>query len=209
MSKNKNLDLSKVEQLYTDNIRKFGNKAESVGWGTQEKQDLRFLKLLSVVDQNESSFSVNELGCGYGELVKHCARNNFKLGEYFGYDISEEMLSNAKDYLADFENINLFKSSNLSSMADYTIASGIFNVRFDNGIQDWEEHIKSTLRDMFEHSKKGIAFNLLTKYVDFEADNLYYADPACYFDFCKTELGKRVNLLHDYPLYEWTITVFK
>tara|TARA_R110000796_G_scaffold71409_5_gene162206 strand:- start:74256 stop:74885 length:630 start_codon:yes stop_codon:yes gene_type:complete len=209
MSKNKSLDLSKVEKLYSDNIKKFGNKAESVGWGTQEKQDLRFIKLLSVVDQKGSPFSVNELGCGYGELVKYCARNSFKLGEYFGYDISEEMLNNAKDYLAEFESVNLIRSSYLNTMADYTIASGIFNVRFDNKLQDWEEHIKSTLRDMFEHSKKGISFNLLTKYVDFEADNLYYAYPAYYFDFCKTELSKKVNLLHDYPLYEWTITVFK
>lgn len=209
MSKNKNLDLSKVEQLYTNNIRKFGNKAESVGWGSQEKQDLRFLKLLSVVDQKECSFSVNELGCGYGELVKYCARNGFQLGEYFGYDISKEMLKNAENYLSEFENINLFKSSKLGSMADYTIASGIFNVRFDNGISDWEEHIKSTLIDMFEHSSKGIAFNLLTKYVDYEADNLYYADPAHFFDFCKRELGKKVSLLHDYPLFEWTITVAK
>lgn len=209
MSKNKNLDLSKVEQLYTDNIRKFGNKAESVGWGNQEKQDLRFLKLLSLIEDKQDTFSVNELGCGYGELVKYCSRNGFQLGEYFGYDISEEMLKNAKDYLAGIENITLFKSSELSTMADYTIASGIFNVRFDHGIQDWDLHIKSTLRDMFEHSKKGIAFNLLTKYVDFEADNLYYADPGYCFDFCKTELSKKVNLLHDYPLYEWTITVLK
>ena len=56
MSKNKSLDLSKVEKLYSDNIKKFGNKAESVGWGTQEKQDLRFIKLLSVVDQKGNSF---------------------------------------------------------------------------------------------------------------------------------------------------------
>jgi SAM-dependent methyltransferase len=207
MPKNNPPDLTKVEQLYSENIRKFGNKAESVGWGTQEKQDLRFFKLLSVIDERSESVSINELGCGYGELIKFCERNGYNISEYDGYDISAEMLVAAKDYLLDYQNIKFHQSSEINTQADYTIASGIFNVKFDLDRLDWEEHIKSTLRNMYEHSDKGISFNLLTKYVDFEAENLYYADPSYFFDFCKRELSEKVNLIHDYPLYEWTLIV--
>ena len=56
---------------------------------------------------------------------------------------------------------------------------------------------------------KGISFNLLTKYADYEADNLYYGDPLYFFDYCKRNLSKYVTLLHDYELYEWTILVKK
>ena len=62
---------------------------------------------------------------------------------------------------------------------------------------------------MFKYSKKGIAFNFLTKYVDWEEDNLYYANPSYYFEFCKNKLSKKVSLVHDYDLYEFTIHVLK
>ena len=35
------VDLSKVSKLYSDNIKAFGKKEKSVGWGTKEKQDFK------------------------------------------------------------------------------------------------------------------------------------------------------------------------
>jgi hypothetical protein len=58
---------------------------------------------------------------------------------------------------------------------------------------------------------RGLAFNVLTLYSDPEhrRRELHYADPLALFDFCKKELAPRVALLHDYPLYEFTILVRK
>jgi hypothetical protein len=61
---------------------------------------------------------------------------------------------------------------------------------------------------MREHSKLGFAFNLLTTFVDWKKDVLYYADPMHYFEYCKKNFSRYVTLLHDYPLYEWTLLVF-
>jgi hypothetical protein len=82
-------------------------------------------------------------------------------------------------------------------------------VKFDHQQDSWEDYIKQTLKNMFEYSSKAMSFNLLTKYVDFEAPDLFYADPAYFFDYCKKDLSRYVTLLHDYPLYEWTIIVHK
>jgi SAM-dependent methyltransferase len=202
------MDLSKIEELYSKNIDEFGLDAKSVGWGTQEKQDLRFKKLLGVIEDKSEKFSVNELGCGYGELVKYCERNEFNLQQYHGYDISEKMLTAAKEYITG-DNIHLHHASKLETKEDYAIASGIFNVRFKETEEAWEKFVKETITHMYESSNKGIAINFLTKYVDWEAEDLYYADPALYLDFCKKELSKYINVIHDYNLYEFTITVIK
>jgi hypothetical protein len=37
--------------------------------------------------------------------------------------------------------------------------------------------------------------------------DLFYADPLFLFDYCKTRFSKAVALLHDYPLYEFTVLV--
>jgi SAM-dependent methyltransferase len=202
------VNLDKVKELYNSNVDEFGLDAKSVGWGTQEKQYLRFKKLLKVIDAKNEEFILNELGCGYGELVRFLETKNYNYSAYYGYDISDKMIEAAKNY-ATFPNTDFFVSDKLITKADYTITSGIFNVMFDESKQNWNGYIENTLEHMFEQSNKGIAFNLLTSYVDFEAPNLYYANPMYYFDFCKKHLSKYVNLIHDYNLYEWTITVNK
>ena len=203
------MDLSKIERLYSDNLEKFGIDSKSVGWNSPESQILRFQKLLSIVEEPDvNSFTLNELGCGYGELFKFCESNNYKLEKFNGYDISKKMLETAEKYL-NTNTAAFYQNSEIITRADYTITSGIFNVKFEEQKNNWEDFIKQTLKNMFDFSEKGISFNLLTKYVDFEAENLYYADPGYYFDFCKKELSKYVNLIHDYKLHEWTILVKK
>lgn len=201
------VDLKKVEELYSENIRKFGIDSRSVGWNSEDSQTMRFENLMKVVDNPSTGFSVNEVGCGYGELLKFMNSREMNVSHFYGYDISKEMIEAAAEYLKDETDHTLFHSSELTSEADYTITSGIFNVMFDTEKASWEDYIKDTLKQMYAHSKKGISFNLLTKYVDWEAKDLYYADPTYFFDFCKTELSRYVTLIHDYPLYEWTILV--
>ena len=59
--------------------------------------------------------------------------------------------------------------------------------------------------------RRGFAFNCLTAYADpaLMRDDLFYADPAAYFDLCKRRYSREVALLHDYGLYEFTIIVRK
>lgn len=203
------MDLSKIEKLYSNNIKEFGINSKAVGWNTNQSQNLRFDKLLQVITDTTSPFSINELGCGYGELFKYLNEKEFNIERYNGYDISKPMLDSCKTYNLDNEKITLFNKSKIESKADFTITSGIFNVPFDNDKKSWEKYINDTLENMFEFSHIGIAFNLLTSFVDYEADNLYYGNPTHFFDFCKKKFSKKVNLIHDYDLYEWTIVVLK
>ena len=128
--------------------------------------------------------------------------------KYNGYDISPKMLAAAKNYLEDTR-VELIENATINASLDYCITSGIFNVKFGEQTEQWDDYIKNTLLNMFEFANRGISFNLLTTYVDFETPDLFYADPMHYFNFCKKNLSKYVNLIHDYNLYEWTITVKK
>jgi hypothetical protein len=203
------MDLKKVKQLYDGNITEFGTNPKSVGWGTQEKINTRFKQLFYVLDKPEIPFTLNELGSGYGEAVKYCLANNLNIREYHGYDISEKMLAAADEYLSDFTDKKLILSSELREKKDYAVASGIFNVMFDEKQDVWNKYIQDVLHNMNEFSQKGFSFNMLTSYVDYRAENLNYADPLFYFDYCKTNFSRNVSLLHDYNLFEFTIVVKK
>lgn len=200
--------ISKINQYYTNKIKEHGTNNLGVDWNSKESQFLRFEQLSKVIFMEEN-ISVLDFGCGYGAYIEYL-QNYLKKFEYLGFDISDEMIDNAKkNYLLE----NVFfttKKENLKP-CDYVIASGIFNVKLDVPITEWEEYIKKTLNELNSLSIKGFSFNLLTSYSDkeFMKDYLYYGNPCFYFDYCKNNFSNNVALLHDYNLYEFTILVKK
>jgi hypothetical protein len=198
------IGLQEVERLYTEGIAKYGLDSKSVGWKDEESQMLRFRKLTEVVDNKDKSITVNELGCGYGAMFEFFTKSNFHIRHYRGYDISEKMIENAQKFVND-KRAEFIHGDKITKNADYSFASGIFNVKFDVNDNLWQKYVEHILYNMDEYSKEGFSFNVLTTYVDYKEDHLYYADPLYYFDFCKSSFTKKVSLFHDYELFEWTI----
>ncbi|MBT8604115.1 class I SAM-dependent methyltransferase [Polynucleobacter paneuropaeus] len=198
-----------VGSYYSEKLQQFGETPKGVDWNSETSQSLRFSKLLGLIG-DETSFSINDLGCGYGSLYPFLY-SMYSSFEYIGYDISADMIAAATARHANFTNAAFHKSEHINNRADYCVASGIFNVRLSYADGDWWEYIKSALDEMNKYSKKGFSFNCLTSYSDPEKmrDYLFYADPCKLFDYCKKKYSLNVALLHDYGLYEFTIIVRK
>jgi len=201
--------LKQVSSYYTDKILKNGLTPQGVDWNSQESQLMRFDVLSEVID-GTSPFSVIDYGCGYGSMFE-LYKTRYNQFEFLGFDISDEMIRNARKIHEKDNNAKWFTDITNIGKADYVVASGIFNVRLKNSDNEWLEYILETLKTINEKSKKGFSFNMLTKYSDseFMKDYLYYADPLFIFDHCKRNFSKWVALKHDYPLYEFSIIVKK
>jgi SAM-dependent methyltransferase len=199
--------LQRKREHYDREIERHGCTALSVGWNSTASQELRFQQLLKVANHG-APFSLNDFGCGYGALVDYLRARQYKF-KYCGFDISPQMIKTAKGAHPESDEISFIGSEAELAPADYTIASGIFNGKFETSLPEWEEYILETLAILDRISTKGFAFNLLTRYSDPELmrPDLYYADPAFLFDYCQTKFSRFVTLLHDYPLYEFTILV--
>lgn len=200
--------LRDVSQYYSEKVTTYGATPEGVDWNGYESQKLRFEQLAKLIDQ--PSFSVNDLGCGYGAFYAFL-KDNFINFSYTGYDISNEMIAEAQKLFEDVNTARFLKANAPNSIADFGFASGIFNVRLNKNDEEWLGHIKHTLDILNSTSQNGFAFNCLTSYSDEDKkrDYLYYADPCLIFDYCKTHFSRHVALQHDYGLYEFTILVRK
>ena len=196
---------------YSSKLKEHGETPQGVDWNGIESMRLRAEQLLKVIDKS-THFSINDLGCGWGYIYDLLSELGLDF-YYHGFDISEEMVSRANERINNNNKMNYSFASGdkLTNVADYTIASGIFNVK--NGFDDevWIQYIIDILTNMNTLSKKGFAFNCLTSYSDKEhmKPELYYADPLFLFDFCKTNFSRNIALLHDYGLYDFTILVKK
>ena len=209
MANEKNNILDEVANYYTAKLSEHGETPHGVDWNGEAGQSLRF-KQLSKIITTENRFSINDIGCGFGSLHDYLT-SNYQDFSYFGVDISKEMILTAEQRYKDNKNTHFIIGDKPNHIADYSVASGIFNVCQTRSKKEWSEYINSNLDILDKNSKLGFAFNCLTSYSDADKmkDYLYYADPCILFDKCKKSYSKNVTLLHDYDLYEFTILVRK
>lgn len=214
--------LDNVNAYYSAKIREHGATSKGVDWNTEDSQFLRFRQLLRVLPEAHGTFSLVDYGCGYGALYEFLTQEFSSKHsihpetfpskfEYIGYDISAEMLASAGERFGQQSNVRLTQTTETLTTADYLVASGIFNVRMHHNDTEWKDYILETLQTFDAIAKHGFSFNMLTSYSDKEymRTDLYYADSLFFFDYCKRRFSKYVALLHDYPLYEFTIVVKK
>lgn len=197
--------LDEVSRFMEGLLEREGTTPCGVGFRSKENQALRFAPLLGVIDGDSTSFTVNDLGCGFADLNGYIRRKGLSMSAYRGYDLSEKMLDVAATRVGS--EATLVRARKLDQVADYSFACGIFNMKLDASDDVWTEYMKAVIHNLHEHSSRGFAFNSLTTYVEYREPHLFYADPLEMFDYCKREISPRVTMVHDYPLWEWTILV--
>lgn len=199
--------VERVARYYTGKLVEHGPVARGVDWSSSESQALRFEQLARLLDRSRR-FTLNDYGCGYGALVGYLRASGFDFA-YRGFDASEAMVRRARELHGDAPDVAWTTGPGALEPADYTVASGVFNVRLDTAEEEWRAYVLDGIATLARLSRRGFAFNLLTKYSDAERKraDLFYADPCELFDHCQRTFSREVALLHDYGLYEFTMLV--
>ena len=197
-------DKARIISRSGDRLRRYGEDIRALASGTRERQQLRFAVLSAIGDLEGAS--VLDLGCGFGDLYEYLVNRGLKV-DYTGYDICPDFveLAGAKFPQATFE-VRDIQVDGIPRCFDYIVSSQTFNLKLVH--EDNFELVKDIIRRCYEASEKAVAVDMLTSYVDFRENHLYYYSPEAVFSFCKT-LTKRVVLRHDYPLFEFTVYLYK
>lgn len=209
MQSDKTTLLGEVASYYSEKLALHGDTPRGVDWNGEQGQSLRFEQLCKIIDSTQA-FSVCDLGCGYGALVDYL-KSTARTFNYLGVDVSQEMVASANQRYSGCTETRFICASSPDRVSDYSVASGIFNVRLGRSDEEWLAYLEDTLDTLDRSSRLGFSFNCLTSYSDEEKKrpDLYYADPCLIFDLCKRRYSRQVALLHDYGLYEFTILVRK
>lgn len=209
MHQNKTDLLTEVAGYYTTKLVQHGETPQGVDWNGEESQTLRFEQLRKIIGTS-NHFTINDLGCGYGALYDFLD-HRYDSFSYSGIDVSESMVRAAEQRYKGKCQARFVLGSEADQIADFGVASGIFNVRLGRSDAEWQYYLEATLDKLDQTSRIGFAFNCLTSYSDADKMRgyLYYADPCVLFDLCKRRYSRNVALLHDYGLYEFTILVRK
>lgn len=189
--------------LYNERYEQYGRDIRTVGWSNDGDQTLRFDTLFRGL--NPKGKTVLDVGCGLGDLVPYLDRITNGDFKYIGVDVASKLIDDSK---AVHSRVNCsFHAGDIFSIelpkVDISILSGSLSLKRE-GI---EAYAHETLKKMIELSREAVSLNFLSSYADYEADNNQHYNPNTIFSWAK-DLSARVNLIHDYPLYEFTVQVF-
>ncbi len=199
-----NIDTSKLAALYNQRYDELGRDIKTVGWGKETDQILRFEVLFRGLDIKGKT--ILDVGCGLGDLVPFLNEKTNGDFTYVGIDIADKLIEDAGKKFGN-EKIKFITGDVFSvsvSNIDIAVLSGALSYKTE-GI---ENYAYETIKKMYEISNEAAALNFLSKYVDFEAEKNQHYHPETIFSKAKA-ISKKVNLFHDYPLYEFTVQLLK
>jgi SAM-dependent methyltransferase len=197
-------DRARIVALYEDRLAVHGDDAKTVGWGSARDQQLRFEVLCRGIEP--TGRTVLDVGCGLGDLVPFLDGRTGGNYDYTGVDLSERLVERAKQRFGgerrSFLTADLLETD-LGSF-DVILLSGALSFRVSDNVA----LAQSMLSRMFQMARVAMAGNFLSSYVDCRLDKNFHYSPEKMFGFAKT-LTRYVSLHHDYPLYEFTLQLFR
>jgi len=166
------------EIFYTSAFKKYGDNAQGVCWISQERQYIRFAKLLEALPKPLDGYSIVDAGCGFGDLYSYMQKHRLTPKRYIGIEILKDFTKIAKTRTQQQILCADILTDPLPS-ADYYLCSGMLNTftRFETLL---------ALRRMLLHAKKGVVCNFL-----------YGAKQSKIYNYIsKKELGMMIQALH-------------
>lgn len=198
-----------IGRYYTAKALKYGATPLGVDWTCMPTQELRFVQLLKICDFR-GPFSLNDVGCGYGALFAFLTKRHRRTSiDYLGIDLAPAMIEEAKRLWQHRRQAKFVVGSSSPRIADYSVASGIFNVKLNQPLDLWTEFVKELLTDLHTNSRLGFAVNFLTPLAQgiAEQEELYRVQPEVWTNYCTQKFGARTQLVSNYGLREFTLLV--
>ncbi|MBN2863662.1 MAG: class I SAM-dependent methyltransferase [Bacteroidales bacterium] len=200
----------KIAEHYENCLRKFGDNHRGVDWPNAEDARLRYDIMLGIIPSGKNC-TLLDFGCGTAHLYDHILKRNYNNIKYSGLDISEEFIRICKTKYPDqqFDCIDVLLQPEYVKQYDYIILNGIFTEKLDLSYSEMFEFFSILVKTIFSKSKFGIAFNVMTKHVDWERKDLFHLPFDELATFLKNEVSKNFIIRNDYGLFEYTVYLFK
>lgn len=195
--------LKKNIQSYNDTFAKYGpNSSQSLKWATKQTQYFRFKILSEIADLTGAV--VLDYGCGLGDLLDYLSSQGF-VEEYIGVDINEKLITAAKEKYPK----GRFIQGTKFPKNDYCLISGIFNDRLHDDEEYQLRFLQDTLNKAFQSSRKGVAFNIISTFVERDSDDMWHFNPFELAKWCMEHITPFVNVRHDYRIGNATLYLYK
>lgn len=199
------LDRARYIERYEGRLKEFGYSPQTLGWGKNGRQEVRFSVLAEPILRMPES-SVLDVGCGFADLYDYLAAHGWR-GTYHGIDLVPGLVDVARERRPGVR-VEVADIAELSGDGayDFVCASGIFNARLE--ADDNAAHIERSVGRMFALSRVAACVDFMTTYVDFQHPTAWHTDP-CWALGMARRLSARFVLRSDYMPFEYALLLYR
>jgi SAM-dependent methyltransferase len=199
----------KLAEHYDKCFKEHGDTHLGVDWPKLEDTFKRYDVMLGLIKE-ETSISLLDFGCGTASLNQYIEFLKIKNIKYSGLDINDGFYNTSKLKFPnnDFYCLDILKNESIPNF-DYIVCNGPFTEKRDLSQEEMMDFFTSVIKKLWNKCDKGIAFNLMSKHVDWERDDLFHISLDELGWFLKNNLSRNFIIRNDYGLYEYTAYVYK
>ena len=196
---------------YEQCLEKYGDTHKGVDWPNAEDQIKRFKVMLDVIKDKNKNCSVLDFGCGTAALLDYLHTSQNSKVTYSGLEISSKFARVAKSKYPQNEILTVDILTNPESVPeyDYIVMNGVFTEKRDLSYEEMFSYFSKVITTVFSKAKFGIAFNVMSKNVDWERDDLFHVSKDELEKFMSKQLTRNIVFRADYKLFEYTVYLYK
>lgn len=199
---------------YESCLEAYGDTHKGVDWPNPEDMYKRYRVMLELqkfdTQPNIINPSVLDFGCGTAHMLEYMNQNDYNNWSYSGLDISPKFVAvcNTKFPKTTFYCTDILTDEVTVVPVDYIVMNGVFTEKRDLSFDEMYNYFTQMLEKVFPLAKRGIAFNTMSKSVDWEREDLFHLSIDLLTSFLSKKLNRNFIIRNDYGLYEFTTYVY-
>jgi hypothetical protein len=197
---------------YEECLERYGDTFQGVDYPREHEVDIHYKVMLDVVRADVAKkASLLDFGCGASHMYDYLLRNKCDRIDYSGLDISPKFieLSRRKHPSVPYYCLDLLETPDALPDFDYIVMTGVLTEKRELSHEAMWDYAQNMLKQVFAKARIGIAFNVMSKQVDWERDDLFHLPLDCLAWFLKKNLTRHFVIRNDYGLYEYTAYVYR
>ncbi len=198
---------------YESCLERHGDTHLGVDWPKKDDVTARHRVMLELVkpELHHGSVRLLDFGCGAAHLYQYIRDNGIANIEYAGLDLSEKFIELCRNKFpqSNFYCLDLLEQDETLPRFDYIVMNGVFTVKRSLTFDEMFHYFKQLVSKVFAKAEKGIAFNVMSKHVDWERADLFHLPFDTLAAFLKQDLSRNFVIRNDYGLYEYTTYVYR
>ncbi len=197
---------------YESCLEKHGDSHLGVDWPKPQDVEKRYEAMLGVIRPDAGrEVSLLDLGCGAAHLYDYMRKKCLTHVRYSGLDLSEKFvrLCREKHPGLDFYCGDVLHDDLKLPAFDYVVMNGVFTEKRELSFEEMLAYFQAFLKRVFAFTRVGLAFNVMSKQVDWERDDLFHLPLDTLAFFLTRELTRNFVIRNDYGLYEYTTYVYR
>lgn len=192
-------------------LAQHGDSNLGVDWPNKEDAEKRYAVMLELVREHSAGLTLLDFGCGASHLYPYLQHSRFSDLAYYGLDASPAFcaLSHNKYPQNNYLCLDVIAEPERLDEFDYVVMNGVFTEKRELTFEEMLEYFKQVMRVVFPKVRRGLAFNVMSKAVEWEREDLFHLPTDMLISFLVKELSRHFIIRNDYGLYEYTVYVYK